>query len=242
MENNGSFFHYLSIIGYMGWSHGDFQLIETHFFLKVFMHYNELQRNNDLLSRKTEEKLKQSRNTKILSTTAAPVNIISSSLFSTPPMTTAPQTRTSSDPDIALKSIAEHRRYFFNLLKIWCSNHKDDFMSDSFDLKEGEDFILNVLYDQNNNLKVSVKCNYTLSSSTSMTLKPSPPIQQPASLAPVSVSTGALSSMAIPSANTQTPALKTNSRKRGHSSSQVASSQKTKRNRSQTYASLLFQD
>ncbi|CAF4366406.1 unnamed protein product [Rotaria sordida] len=72
----------------------------------------------------------------------------------------------------------------------------------------------------------------TLSSSTSMTLKPSPPIQQPASLAPVSVSTGALSSMAIPSANTQTPALKTNSRKRGHSSSQVASSQKTKRNRS----------
>ncbi|CAF1510688.1 unnamed protein product [Rotaria sordida] len=246
----------------------------------------------DLLSRKTEEKLKQSRNTKILSTTAAPVNIISSSLFSTPPMTTAPQTRTSSDPDIALKSIAEHRRYFFNLLKIWCSNHKDDFMSDSFDLKEGEDFILNVLYDQNNNLKISVKCNCntsigltvkdekiqlsnfqkhlrstncshiraikkmneeqkkinlqqspdTLSSSTSMILKPSPPIQQPASLAPVSVSTGALSSMTIPSANTQTPALKTNSRKRGHSSSQVASSQKTKRNRSQTYASLLFQD
>ncbi|CAF4794372.1 unnamed protein product [Rotaria sp. Silwood1] len=72
----------------------------------------------------------------------------------------------------------------------------------------------------------------TLSSSTSMTLKPSPPIQQPASLAPVSVSTGTSSSMTIPSANTQTPASQTNSRKRGHSSSQVASSQKTKRNRS----------
>jgi hypothetical protein len=32
-------------------------------------------------------------------------------------------------------------------------------MSDSFDLKEGKDFILNVLYYQNNNLQVSVKCN-----------------------------------------------------------------------------------
>ncbi|CAF5162846.1 unnamed protein product, partial [Rotaria sp. Silwood1] len=53
-----------------------------------------------------------------------------------------------------------------------------------------------------------------------MTLKPSPPIQQPASLAPVSVSTGTSSSMTIPSANTQTPASQTNSRKRGHSSSQ----------------------
>jgi len=78
--------------------------------------------------------------------------------FSTPIMTTALQTRTSSTPDIALTPIAEHRRYFLNLLKIWCSNHKDDFMSDSFDLKEEEDFISNVLYDQNNDFKVSVKC------------------------------------------------------------------------------------
>ncbi|CAF5048674.1 unnamed protein product, partial [Rotaria sp. Silwood1] len=44
--------------------------------------------------------------------------ISSSSLFSTPPMTTAPQTRTSSDPDIALKPIVEHQRHFFNLLKM----------------------------------------------------------------------------------------------------------------------------
>ncbi|CAF3300123.1 unnamed protein product [Rotaria sp. Silwood2] len=70
----------------------------------------------------------------------------------------------------------------------------------------------------------------TLSSSTSMTLKSSSPIQQPALLVPVSVSIGAYSSMNIPSANTQTPASQANSCKRGHLSSQVASSQKTKRN------------
>jgi hypothetical protein len=32
-------------------------------------------------------------------------------------------------------------------------------MSDSFDLTEGTDFILNALYNQNNDLQASVKCN-----------------------------------------------------------------------------------
>ncbi len=71
----------------------------------------------------------------------------------------------------------------------------------------------------------------TLSSPTSTTLKPSPPIQKSALLARVSVPTDASSSVNIPSANSQTSALQTNSRKRGHSSSQAASLQKTKRNR-----------
>jgi len=71
----------------------------------------------------------------------------------------------------------------------------------------------------------------TLSSPTSKTLKPSRPIQQSALLARVSVSTDASSSVNIPSANSQTSASQTNSRKRGHSSSPAASSQKTKRNR-----------
>ncbi len=65
----------------------------------------------------------------------------------------------SSSSDIALTSVAEHQIYFFNLLKMWCTSHKDEFMSDSFDLKEGKDFILNILYDQDNNLHASVKCS-----------------------------------------------------------------------------------
>jgi hypothetical protein len=108
----------------------------------------------DLLSKKTKDKLKQSRNTKPLSTTAVPTNVISS-----PSPSSTPPTTSSSSLDVVLTPIAEYRRYFFNLLKISCFNHKDDFMSDSFDLKEGKDFILNVLYYQNNNLQVSVKCN-----------------------------------------------------------------------------------
>ncbi|CAF3692164.1 unnamed protein product [Rotaria socialis] len=115
----------------------------------------------------------------VLSTTSIPINIApSSSPCSTPPITTAvtaPQTLTSTPPittftstqqtissspsDPILTSTVEHRRYFFNLLKKWCLDHKDEFMSDSFDLQEGKDFILNVLYDQNNDLQASIKCN-----------------------------------------------------------------------------------
>ncbi|CAF3441905.1 unnamed protein product [Rotaria socialis] len=240
----------------------------------------------DLLSKKTEERLKQLRSTKTQSTTAAPMNNIPSSSPSlTPPRTTiasAPQIAASPSSDIVATPIMEHRRYFLNLLKLWCSNHKDDFLSDSFDLNEGKDFILNVLYDQNNDLKVNVKCNcnksITLamkdgkmqlsnyqkhlrstncshikaikkmngeqkkislqqskdasSSSTSVTLKPSAPVQQQsASQSPVSVVTGATSSMNIPSADARTTVSQTNSRKRSHESSQFSSSQKRKKNR-----------
>ncbi|CAF4166792.1 unnamed protein product, partial [Rotaria magnacalcarata] len=117
----------------------------------------------DLLLKKIEERLKQLKSTKTQSITAAPVSIMSSlSPSLTPPRTTvtsAPQSAASVTPGIVVTPIVEHRGYFLNLLKIWCSNHKDDFLSDSFDLNEGKDFILNVLYDQNNDLKVSVKCN-----------------------------------------------------------------------------------
>jgi hypothetical protein len=82
---------------------------------------------------------------------------------------------------------------------------------------------------KNNNLQQSTD---TLSSSTSMTLKPSAPIQQQSALqVPVSVPTRASSAMNIPSPDNQTAASQTNSRKRGQPSSQLSSSQKTKRNR-----------
>jgi len=65
-----------------------------------------------------------------------------------------------------------------------------------------------------------------------MTLKRSAPIQKQSALrVPVSGSTSASSAMNIASADTQTPLSQTNSRKCGHSSSQLSSSQKTKRNR-----------
>ncbi|CAM2726158.1 unnamed protein product [Rotaria socialis] len=74
-------------------------------------------------------------------------------------VTSAPQTAASSNPGIVLILIVEHRGYFLNLLKIWCSNQKDDFLSDSFNCNERKYFILNVLYGQNNDPKGSVNCN-----------------------------------------------------------------------------------
>ncbi|CAF1347783.1 unnamed protein product [Rotaria magnacalcarata] len=128
----------------------------------------------------------------------------SSSPSLTPPQTTiasAPQIAASPSSDIVATPIMEHRRYFLNLLKLWCSNHKDDFLSDSFDLNEGKDFIPNVLYDQNNDLKVNVKCNCNKSITLAM------------------------------KDDARTTVSQTNSRKRSHESSQFSSSQKRKKNR-----------
>ena len=48
--------------------------------------------------------------------------------------------------------------YFINLLQAWCVKHKDEFISDSFDSKEGIDFILNISFNQNSDLQATVKC------------------------------------------------------------------------------------
>jgi len=87
------------------------------------------------------------------------------------------------------------------------------------------------LFEYTKKINVQQSTN-TLSSSEFMTLKPSAAIQQQsASQVPVSIPTSASSAMKIASADTQVPVLQTNSRQRGHASSQLSSSQKTKRNR-----------
>jgi len=254
----------------------------------------------DLLTKTTDEKLKQSKYRKAQSVTAVSIN----TSISTAPLiitTSAPQTiiapvsQTSVTPapqtnitpvqqttsslsiDTSLTSIIEHRKYFLNLLKNWCFNHKDDFNLDTFELKEGKDFILNVLYNENNELEANIKCNCSrrislsikdgkiqlsnfqkhllktncshiqsikktyeaqkklhlqqstgaLSSSSAVTVTSTVPIQQQSILQTSdSVSTGASSITTAPSSSTQT-----NSRKRSQPSSQISSSQKTKRSR-----------
>ena len=237
----------------------------------------------DVLSKRTEQQLKQVKGAKPLSTITNAVNIIPMSLpSSTPPMTIerpTTETTVSLAHNATLTSITEHRRYFINLLEAWCFNHKEEFMSESFNLQEGTDFVLNILYDQNSRLKTSVKCtcgtsiiltmkedkiqlsNYqkhlrstkcshmravkkmnerqnstNLQQSTntisSLTSKPSASMKQElASQSSASVSTNASPTAKDPSADTQPPQLQPNARKRGHSSLQLASSQKTKKNR-----------
>ncbi|CAF4688406.1 unnamed protein product, partial [Rotaria sp. Silwood2] len=132
---------------------------------------------HDLLTKKVEEKLKQSKNIKTQATTTAPFNILSSS-FSMLPVTTntsassttntppslttntpATQMTPSSFQDVPSISIIEHKRYFLNLLKQWCLNHKDHFKLDTFDLKDGKDFSLNVAYNEKHELEANVRCN-----------------------------------------------------------------------------------
>jgi len=131
----------------------------------------------DLLTKKTEEKLKHTRNTKTQSTIAVQFNILTSpSSVSTPPATTATsqttaisQTKTTStlqaittstsSHNLSSISITEHRKYVLDSLKQWCLNHKNEFMIDTFDLKEGKDFILNVIYNENNGFEANIKCN-----------------------------------------------------------------------------------
>jgi hypothetical protein len=136
----------------------------------------------ELLTKKTEEKLKHSRNTKTQLPTAPPINILTSppsfltssitTTISTSQATTtsAPQqsattTAPQQSPPTSLShaspstSISEHRKYLLNLLKQWCFNHKNDFNLDSFDLNEGKDFILYVIHNHNNDLEPSIKCN-----------------------------------------------------------------------------------
>lgn len=240
----------------------------------------------DLLSKTTEERLKQTKSTKSLSTTAIPNNTLPTSPSSTQSITTnslASQTTASSSPDVRLTPIAEHRGYFINLLQAWCVKHKDEFMSDSFDLKEGTDFILNISYNQNNDLQANVKCtcgrsiilaikdgklqlsNYqkhlrttscshvkaikrlneehrkdnsqqssnSLSLSTAMASQSHVPLQQQQSTEQISVPIvhDGSSIMKVSSQNVQVVASEMNSRKRGQSSSQFASSQKAKKKR-----------
>jgi hypothetical protein len=137
----------------------------------------------ELLTKKTEEKLKQSKNTKTQLPTAPSINILTSprsfltssitTTISTSQATTASapqQTMTTTTPPqqspttplshaMPSTSISEHRKYVLNLLKQWSFNHKNDFNLDSFDLKEGKDFMLYVKQNHNNDVEASIKCN-----------------------------------------------------------------------------------
>ena len=129
----------------------------------------------DILTKKTEEKLKQTRSSKAQSAPSHSTDRSSSpALFSTPPPpvpnssaapttpsnTSAPQLIAAPPAQgVAMASVMDHRKYFLNLLEQWCSDHQDEFMLGAFQLKEGSDFILSVSYDQNGILQANVKCN-----------------------------------------------------------------------------------
>ncbi|UJR18385.1 hypothetical protein I4U23_005289 [Adineta vaga] len=155
---------------------------------------------NELLSKETDHKLKQSRNIRTELPTFSSVNIlISPSSILTSSITTTISTQqptmpqgleqtlitsasqqptaasasqqsattpipqeTTSTPSSYVPSsisISEHRKYLLNLLKHWCSNHKNEFNLETFDLKDGKDFMLYVKRGANDVIEASIKCN-----------------------------------------------------------------------------------
>ena len=129
----------------------------------------------DILTKKTEEKLKQRRASKTQLAPSHPTDSsLSPPLFSTPLLgittstvsttgivTSAPNSITvPTNQGVPMTSLIDHRKYFLNLLQQWCSEHQDEFMLGPFHLKEGQDFILNVCFDQNGTVQANIKCNW----------------------------------------------------------------------------------
>ena len=126
-----------------------------------------------MLTKKTEERLKQWRSSK---TQLVPSHRTDSS--SSPPLFSAPlgiTTATVSTRGIVtvtprlitvptnqgapMISVIDHRKYLLNLLQQWCSDHQDEFMLSPFQLEEGQDFILKISFDQNGTVQANIKCN-----------------------------------------------------------------------------------
>ena len=77
-------------------------------------------------------------------------NIHSSSLFSL-----TPTTQTEA-PD--LSSLTDQKAYLLRLIKKWCSDNKENFGLQTFELSDDVDFTINIDYDEASNFKASMKC------------------------------------------------------------------------------------
>jgi hypothetical protein len=116
----------------------------------------------DILTKKIEQKLKQTRAMKPHVTTGNATDSSPSSLVSTLPVAIiAPKLSLASisfAPNLTSTSIIEHKRYFIDRSKRWCSDYEDDFSIDGFNLQEREDFFLNVSVHVNGDVEATVRC------------------------------------------------------------------------------------
>ncbi|CAF2007723.1 unnamed protein product [Rotaria magnacalcarata] len=55
-------------------------------------------------------------------------------------------------------SLSEHKEYVLKFIKRWCSENKENFGLENFDLTENVDFIFNIEFDENSDVKASIKC------------------------------------------------------------------------------------
>jgi len=55
-------------------------------------------------------------------------------------------------------SLSDHKAYVLEFIRKWCSENKENFNLDNFNLEEGVDFQLNIDFDENFDVKARVKC------------------------------------------------------------------------------------
>ncbi|CAF3347154.1 unnamed protein product [Rotaria sp. Silwood2] len=81
-------------------------------------------------------------------------NTSSSSIYSLVPVAA------TQAPSLSNKSfsLAEHKAHVLKLIHKWCSDNKENFDLEHFDLQENFDFFLNIDYDESTDVKASLKC------------------------------------------------------------------------------------
>ncbi|CAF4289668.1 unnamed protein product [Rotaria magnacalcarata] len=108
-------------------------------------------------------------------------NTNSSSIYSLVP---AAQVTTQASSVSHKLSLAKHRAHLLKLIDKWCSDNKENFALEHFDLEENVDFVLNIDFDENADVKATIKCkcNRLISlvarelTSSQQQLQPSTPI------------------------------------------------------------------
>ncbi|CAF1245692.1 unnamed protein product [Rotaria sordida] len=108
-----------------------------------------------LLSKKTEEKLKKKRKGQQRSTNLGNTISTQSSSFSSASISLSqPLSATNS---LSLLTLDEHRQYLLNLIQQWCIDNKSSLQLNQLELKEGVDFTFFFL-TVNDGLEATVEC------------------------------------------------------------------------------------
>ncbi|CAF3422330.1 unnamed protein product, partial [Rotaria sp. Silwood2] len=111
----------------------------------------------DVLKKKINEQLTKSKGRKQYQKQIFNTN--SSSICSLVPTVPAPAPATTQAPSVSNQfSLAEHKAYVLKIIHKWCSNNKENFDLEHFDLEENVDFVLNIDCDENTDVKATIKC------------------------------------------------------------------------------------
>jgi hypothetical protein len=104
----------------------------------------------DALEKKLNEQLKKSKKKQQQQQQLFNFNssTMSSLTTTTAQVTTVPDTL----------SLSDHKAYVLEFIRKWCSENKENFNLDNFNLEEGVDFQLNIDFDENFDVKARVKC------------------------------------------------------------------------------------